>query len=67
MSWSVIEFTVDYSLSVVPSFWFNQNECGWPTHNASKFITRRKQPNEIEFIFLDAKQIGKTLGMFQMV
>jgi len=67
MSWSVVEFTVDNSLSVVPSFWLNQNECAWPTHNVSKFITRRKQPNEIEFIFLDAKQIGKTLGMFQMV
>lgn len=67
MSWSVVEFTADNSMYVVPSFWLKQDECAWPTQNVSKFITRRKQPNEIEFIFLDAKQIGKALGMFQMV
>jgi len=67
MSWSVVEFTTDHSMYVVPSFWLKQDECAWPTQNVSKFITRRKQPNEIEFIFLDAKQIGKALGMFQMV
>jgi len=47
MSWSVVEFTTDNSMYVVPSFWLKQDECAWPTQNVSKFITRRKQPNEI--------------------
>ncbi|XP_060860228.1 uncharacterized protein LOC132937428 [Metopolophium dirhodum] len=65
MSWSVVEFTTDNSMYVVPSFWLKQDECAWPTQNVSKFITRRKQPNEIEFIYLDAKQIGKALDSYE--
>jgi len=57
--WSVVVFTKDNTLAVVPEFWFRNGLCSWPNKNSTKWIERRKQPNELEFKQYRAKVLLK--------
>lgn len=60
--WSVVVFEDDSSIEAVPSSWFFNNKCAWPTKNAKKCIEKRVKPNKTDFIYLKARKIGRDVG-----
>lgn len=63
--WTVILFKDDSTLAAVPEFWFRNGSCAWPNKYSTKYIERRKQPNELEFKQYKAKVLLKNIGIFR--
>lgn len=70
-TYSVVEFTEDNSLEAVPTNWLKKNKCAWPiTKNYStirKLIERKSVPNEIEYIYLNARILKTTGKIFKTI
>lgn len=62
--WIVVLFKDDSTLAAVPEFWFINGYCAWPNKCSTKYIERRKQPNELEFKQYKAKILFKNIGIF---
>ncbi|KAL4098136.1 hypothetical protein QTP88_022798 [Uroleucon formosanum] len=62
--WTVILFKDDSTLAAVPEFWFRNGSCAWPNKYSTKYIERRKQPNELEFKQYKAKVLLKNIGPY---
>lgn len=61
--WSVVNFTDDNGVAVVPSFWVKENKSAWPKKNANHFIKQRLVPNKYDFEYLSIKKkMCKDLG-----
>lgn len=61
--WSVVNFTDDNGVAVVPSFWVKGNKSAWPKKNANHFIKQRLVPNKYDFEYLSIKKkMCKDLG-----
>jgi len=60
--WSVVNFINDNTVETVPSFWLRKDKCAWPRKNPTMFIKRRSLPNKFDFVYLDARKIGKDYG-----
>lgn len=62
--WSIICFNDENSVEIVPTFWYNNNNglCAWPKKNVKQFVTRRMNPNEIDFNYFKARTISKDIG-----
>ncbi|XP_050053587.1 uncharacterized protein LOC126549123 isoform X2 [Aphis gossypii] len=54
--WSVVNFTDDNGVAVVPSFWVKGNKSAWPKKNANHFIKQRLVPNKYDFEYLSIKK-----------
>lgn len=54
--WSVVHFSSDNTVEVVPSFWVTKNKCAWPIKRAKLFIKQRMVPNEHDFTYLSIKK-----------
>jgi len=61
--WSVVNFSIDNTVEVVPSFWVKDNKSAWPRKNAKHFIKQRLVPNKYDFEYLSIKKkMCKDLG-----
>jgi len=61
--WSVVNFSKDNTVEVVPSFWVKDNKSAWPKKNAKQFIKQRLVPNNYDFQYLSIKKkMCKDLG-----
>ncbi|CAI6360703.1 unnamed protein product [Macrosiphum euphorbiae] len=54
--WSVVNFSKDNTVEVVPSFWVKDNKSAWPKKNAKQFIKQRLVPNNYDFQYLSIKK-----------
>lgn len=54
--WSVVNFSIDNTVEVVPSFWVKDNKSAWPRKNAKHFIKQRLVPNKYDFEYLSIKK-----------
>lgn len=39
--WTVVNFSTDNAVEVVPSFWIKEDKSAWPRKNAKHFIKQR--------------------------
>lgn len=60
--WSVVCFTEDNTIAVVPKFWYCDGYCAWPNRSIQKFIERRVNPNELEFTHFKSKVLHTNIG-----
>lgn len=58
--WMIVIFNEDHSVEVVPDSWLNNSLCAWPKSKVTKkIIEKRLKPNNIDFNFFKARQLGK--------
>ncbi|XP_025406739.1 uncharacterized protein LOC112680767 isoform X2 [Sipha flava] len=59
--YSVVHFYDDNTVEAVPKFWFRKNNgtCAWPknTKNFHKLVEKHCIPNEMEYNFLEAREM----------
>jgi len=64
--YSVVHFFADNSVETVPKFWFRKNNgtCAWPKKTAKfhKLVEKNCIPNEIEYDFLEAREMCSDIG-----
>lgn len=61
--WTIVEFTEENCVEVVPAFWFKNNGlCAWPKKDIKKNIKQRTNPNDIEFNYHKARALSKDIG-----
>jgi len=65
--WIVVLFKDDSTLAAVPAFWFRNGSCAWPNKFSTKYIERRKQPNELEFKQYKVEILFKNIGIFYFI
>lgn len=57
--WIIVVFSEDNSVEVVPYSWLKKGICAWPkAKQAKKIIEKRIKPNNIDFNFYNARQLG---------
>lgn len=69
MSYSIVVFTEENTVSAVPSYWFRAStkKCAWPkpSHTAasvSRLIAKRTPYNSIDFNLFDARVLKNNIG-----
>lgn len=65
--WSVVNFTSDNTVEVVPSHWIKKNgQCAWPKTTNKKYILRavlkRMINNKTDFNYFDARCLARNIG-----
>lgn len=67
-TYSVVHFIEDESVEAVPSCWVKKHFCAWPKNKncVSKYIQNKHRPNEIDFIFLKARELLKGISKLIM-
>jgi len=66
--WSVVHFTTDNTVEVVPSHWVKRHRqlCAWPKTTTKKLILRavlnRVIHNKMEFNYFDARCLASNIG-----
>lgn len=61
----IVNFESDNSIEAVPYTWLKNNLCAWPRDGkkAKNYIMRKMIPNEFDFKWIAARQIGgRTYG-----
>ncbi|CAI6364179.1 unnamed protein product [Macrosiphum euphorbiae] len=63
MPYSIVHFFDDNTVETVPGHWVNKKHgtCAWPKKNktASRLIEKKSMPNEIEFVYLNSRELYK--------
>ncbi|XP_016657803.1 uncharacterized protein LOC100573507 isoform X1 [Acyrthosiphon pisum] len=63
MPYSIVHFLDDDTVETVPGHWVNKKHgtCAWPKKNktASRLIEKKCMPNEIEFVYLNSRELYK--------
>ncbi|XP_060872830.1 uncharacterized protein LOC132946777 isoform X2 [Metopolophium dirhodum] len=63
MPYSVVHFFDDDTVETVPGHWVDKKHgtCAWPKNNktASRLIEKKCMPNEIEFVYLNSRELYK--------
>jgi len=65
--WSVINFTIDNTVEVVPSNWLKKNgQCAWPKTTNKKYILKavlnKIMHNKADFNYFDARCLARNIG-----
>lgn len=64
--WTIVCFTVDNSVDVVPNTWYHNGACAWPKKNSNlkKFLEGRNLPNKERFDYYDVRPLQQNIRMF---
>lgn len=71
MPYSIVHFFDDNTVETVPGHWVNKKHgtCAWPKKNktASRLIEKKSMPNEIEFVYLNSRELYKGIGKYNII
>uniref|UniRef100_A0A2S2NZ72 DUF4806 domain-containing protein n=1 Tax=Schizaphis graminum TaxID=13262 RepID=A0A2S2NZ72_SCHGA len=64
--WTIVCFSVDNSVDVVPDTWYHKGTCAWPKKkgNLKKFLEGRIQPNKEDFDYYNARPLQQNIQSF---
>jgi len=67
MTWSIVHFTVDDTVEVVPSQWIKRNgHCAWPKtlkiNDVRKLVQNKVRPNKSDFDLFQARCLAGDIG-----
>jgi len=67
MTWSIVNFKVDNTVEVVPSYWIKKNGyCAWPKtlkmKELKKAVQNKVRPNKFDFNLFEARCLSGDIG-----
>lgn len=60
--WTIVLFTNENQVELVPSNWINENKCAWTNRDAKKKIKKRADVIKDEFQFYDCRILKSNIG-----